>query len=154
MAFRIENRIGIAAPAPVVWEVLADLPRWGEWNTMYPEVSGRLAIGETLSAKLVIPGEKPETVKPVILDWVPNEQLVWNLKVGGGLIRTTRWFEIEALTEEGSIVSNGELFQGLAAGLMPGRLRGRIRQGFADLNEALKTRAEGRWAGRSEARVA
>ena len=49
---RIEDRIGIQAPAEVIWEIVHDLSRWHEWNPTYPRAAGRLRIGEVLSMTL------------------------------------------------------------------------------------------------------
>ena len=146
MAFRIENRIGVAAPAPVVWELVSDLEGWSRWNPLYPEVKGRLGFGERLTATLKLPEQPPETIRPTVLDIQTDSLLHWSLKLAGGLVTTTRYFEIEALTETGCIFSNGELFKGLLARYTPARLRRRIRQGFGELGEAMKREAEARFA--------
>ena len=31
---KIEHRIGIQAPADVIWEILADIPGWEAWNPL------------------------------------------------------------------------------------------------------------------------
>lgn len=144
MSFRLEHRIGVAAPASALWEVLADLPGWSGWNPLYPQATGELRIGAPLRLTLAVPGEKPEPVQATVVDWVPNTQLVWASKFGGGLVRSTRYFEIEPLTEAGCIFSNGELFEGLGARFLPRRLRGRMRAGCAALGEALKAQVEAR----------
>ena len=142
MSFRLEHRIGIAAPASAVWEVLADLDGWSHWNTLYPRVEGRLSIGAPLRLDVRIPGEPPATQAVSVIDWVPNAQLVWSAKYGGGLVASARYLELEALTETGCVFSNGEIYRGLAARFVPRRLRARTRQGFAELGEALKRRVE------------
>ena len=83
MRFQIEQRIGVRAPASEVWRHLGDLDAWPQWNPMYPQVSGRLQIGATLSLEEVVPGEKPERITPSIVDWVPESQLVWTRKALG-----------------------------------------------------------------------
>ena len=35
MAFRLENRIGVAAPASVIWDLVSDLEGWDRWNPLY-----------------------------------------------------------------------------------------------------------------------
>jgi hypothetical protein len=46
MAIKIEHRIGIAAPAEVIWEILADVPGWEAWNPLYTKASGVIRIGD------------------------------------------------------------------------------------------------------------
>ena len=142
MSFRLEHRIGIAAPVAAVWHVLADLDGWAAWNPLNPKATGKLSIGAPLQLELRVPGEPPATQAVSVIDWVPNAQLVWAAKYGGGLVTSARYLELEALTEAGCVFSNGELFNGLGARFIPRRLRARTRQGFADLGKALKRRVE------------
>lgn len=144
MSFRLEHRIGIAAPAPVVWEVLADLEGWSGWNPLYPKAEGRLSIGAPLSVELHVQGEAPVQQRVSVIDWVPNEQIVWAARYGGGFVRSTRYMELEALNDAGCVFSNGEIFNGLGARFTPKSLRARTRQGFAAMAEALKAQAEAR----------
>ena len=146
MAFRLEHRIGVAAPAPVIWDLIVDLPGWSRWNPLYPEAKGVLGFGETLTLELALPGRPRETIRPVVADWSPGNLLHWNLKRLGGMLRTTRYIEIETLTETGCIFSNGEIFEGLASRYLPGALRRSVRQGFGELGEAVKREAEARFA--------
>ena len=151
MAFRLENRIGVAAPAPVIWELVADLDDWTRWNPLYRDAKGRFGYGEAISLTMTLPGRKPETIAPVVSDWTPNSLVHWNLKLGGGLVQTTRYLEIEVLTETGCIFSNGEIFHGLLSRYIPSKLRRSVRQGFTELGEAVKREAEARWSARQAA---
>ena len=139
---RIEHRVGVAAPASAVWSVVSDLGRWAEWNPVYPEASGKLSIGSPLKFKLVLPDRDPMMLDATLVDWVPNEQLVWKIKLMGGLLRLTRYVEIEALNENACILSNGELQEGLGARFVPARLRRAVRDAMQAMNEAAKARAE------------
>ena len=142
---RVEHRIGVQAPAEVIWAEIADLEAWHEWNPLYPQASGKIRIGGTLDLTLALEGQPPQAIKPVVLDWAPNEQLLWRLKLLGGTIRTTRYIEIEALGPENCIVSNGEFFGGLMGGSLVKRVGRSVRQGFEAMNDALKARAEAKW---------
>lgn len=142
MDVKIEHRIGVRAPAHVIWDAISDLGAWKDWNPLYPRANGVLRIGAQLDLDLAIPGQKRRTIRPVILDWVPNDQIHWRLSILGGLIQSTRYIEIEALTETGCIFSNGELFRGRIAPLALRRMAKDIRRGFAAMGEAVKARAE------------
>jgi hypothetical protein len=145
---RIEHRIGIQAPADVIWEAIADLPAWSEWNPLYPRAAGEIRIGATLSMTLALPGQKPQEIQPVVMEWVPNEQLHWRLSLMGGLIKTIRFIEIEKLADESCIISNGEIFGGFIGPRAAKRLGQSIYRGFREMDEALKARAEALWQAR------
>ena len=142
MSFKIEHRVGVQAPPEVLWELISDLPGWAEWNPLYPSAAGRLAIGAKLDVTLALPGGKPEPIAPVVVDWVPHMQLVWRLKLLGGLLRTVRYMEIEPLDNgRASVFSHGEMFEGPAAMFMPKALRRQIKVGFIAMSEALQGEA-------------
>lgn len=146
--FRVEDRIGIQAPAEVIWEVVHDLAGWQAWNPTYPRAEGEIRIGNMLDLDLALPGQPTQQIKARVLDWVPNEQLHWELKFMGGLIKTLRYIEIAPLAETGCVVDNGEIFGGLMGPSLGKRMRGPVRRGFLAMNEALKIRAEALWAER------
>lgn len=140
--FGIEHRIGVQAPAEVIWDILYDLARWKDWNPLYPRAAGDIRIGQTLSMTLTIPGQQPREIAPVVLEWVPNEQLHWKLSLMGGLVKTVRYIEIEQLAEASCIVSNGEIFGGWMGPSLAKQMGRSIHRGFREMNEALKDRAE------------
>lgn len=146
--FRIEDRIGVQAPADVIWDVVQHLPGWAEWNPVYPRAEGEIRIGNVLSFDLALPGQGTQAIKATVLDWVPGEQLHWQLRMMGGLIKTLRYIEITPLSDQGCVVDNGEIFGGLMGPSLGKRMRGPIRRGFQAMNEALKERAEAEWAKR------
>jgi hypothetical protein len=113
---------------------------------MYTKASGDIRIGSTLEMTLEVPGQPAQQIRPVVLEWVPNEQLHWRLSLMGGLVKTTRYIEIEQLAEASCIVSNGEFFAGIMGPTAVRRMGGSVRRGFTAMNEALKARAEARWA--------
>jgi hypothetical protein len=143
--FRVEDRIGVQAPPEVIWEIVYDIARWHEWNPTYTKADGQVRIGETLSLTLQLPGQNPQQIRPKVLEWVPNEQLHWQLTLLGGLIKTVRYIEIEALAEASCVVDNGEIFGGLMGPSLGKRMGRNVQRGFKAMNEALKARAEAEW---------
>jgi hypothetical protein len=143
--FRIEHRVGVQAPADVIWEVISDLPSWAAWNPLYPKAAGDIHIGSVLELTLALPGQAPQEIRPTVLEWVPNEQLHWRLTMLGGLVRTIRYLEIETMAAESCIVSNGEILGGLIGPRVGKRMGRNIHRAFVEMNEALKARAEALW---------
>ena len=146
---RVEHRVGIQAPAEVIWEVLSDLKSWEQWCVLYPKASGDIRIGSVLDITLALPGQAVQQIRPTVLEWVPNEQLHWKLTLLGGLVRNLRYFEIETLANASCIVANGEIIAGLMGPSLGKRLARPIYRAFVDMNDALKIRAEGLWNARN-----
>lgn len=145
---RIEDRIGIQAPAETIWDLIYNLRGWKTWNPLYPDAAGEIRIGQALDLTLALPGQPPRQIQPVVLEWVPNEQLHWRLSMMGGLVKTVRYLEIEEVAPGSCIVSNGEIIGGLMGPPGARRMGRSIRQGFRAMNEALKRAAEAEWRGR------
>jgi hypothetical protein len=145
MSVKLEHRLGIRAPAHLVWESLADLSTWREWNPLYPQAKGVVGFGERLTLCVAIEGLAPRTIQPTILDWAPDEAIHWKLSTMGGLVTSIRYLEIDKMHDEGCIFSNGELFDGLLGPTVAKRIKWKLRAGFAALGEALRDRAEARW---------
>ncbi len=110
---------------------------------MYPKASGILRIGAKLSLTEAVPGQPHDDIAPEVVDWVPDSQILWRSKTLGGLVRRLRYLEIEKLTDDGCIFSNGEVYEGLGVRFMPKDLRRGLRRGFTELGEALKAKMEG-----------
>jgi hypothetical protein len=147
MAVKIEHRLGIAAPAPVVWRVVSDLARWADWNPFYSKAEGRLAFGErlTLTEAPKYAGGNARVIRPTIVDWTPDAQIIWRLSQLGGLVRRTRYIEVEALSDLGVIFSNGEIWEGRLGKLAVRGRRRDLREGFEAMNEAVKVQALKAW---------
>lgn len=144
---KIESRVGVRAPAHVVWDAISEIGDWPSWNPLYPRAEGALRIGEKLKLTLALPGEPERDFTPPIIDWVPNEQILWSDVIARGWIKTLRYIEIEALSDESSIFSNGEQFQGLIANAYMNKARRRLYRGaFTAMCEVVRERAEARWA--------
>jgi hypothetical protein len=145
MRYKLEHRLGIKAPAHVVWEIVSDLSTWHEWNPLYTQAKGVVGFGELLTLTLALPGQKPRVIRPRVLDWAPDEAIHWKLSMLMGLVDTTRYLEIEKMSDTGCIFSNGEIFDGPLGPMVAKRMKRAIREGFAAMGEALRDRAEARW---------
>ena len=151
MAVKLEHRIGIQAPAEVIWESLVDVNNWESWNPLYPRAEGIVRIGNTLNLTVNIPGQEPRHIQPRILDWAPEDHIHWRLSLMGGWIKTIRYLEIEILSETGCIFSNGEIFEGMLGPTVAKRYRRQLRAARASMGEALQLRAEAAWRERQAA---
>ncbi len=144
MSFRIEHRIGVAAPASEVWDLVYDLEGWKDWSGLYTEARGKIAIGATLNFAFTSGDRAPMRAVATVYDWVPEAQLAWSARLAGGL-RTLRYVEIERLGDKNCILSNGDYYSGVGSLFMSRGLRRDIRAAFRHMNENAKRIAEARW---------
>ena len=143
MTVRVEHRIGIAAPASVIWDLISNVEGWPGWNPIYAQAKGRIVIGETLHLTESLPGRPVKAIQPVIVDWEPNSQILW--RAGGFMSRCVRYIEIDALSETGCIFANGAFFHGLLGEQEAKAHRGPIYRGYESLGEAVKRLSEQAW---------
>jgi len=50
----IDAWIDIEATPELIWDVLLDFPKWGQWNTFIPRVEGKLEKGQTMEIQVII----------------------------------------------------------------------------------------------------
>jgi hypothetical protein len=149
MIFKVEHRVGVPTNSKVIWDVLSDLGRWPEWNTVYPEVEGLLRIQQRLRVKEALHGQPHRVITPIVGDWVPNAQIIWIHSETFGLVRRIRYIEIEPLNEEDTncILSNGEIYQGPLGKLIGKRRRRWLKKSFEQLNADIVARVQAVAAG-------
>jgi hypothetical protein len=145
MAYRVQSRVGVAAPASAVWAAISDLETWGDWNPMFPKAEGRLSIGALIELTRALDG-RTERQEVRIVDWVPNAQIVWSRSIAP-FARSLGYLEIEALSERGCILAAGEIYEGRLGDFIGRRLRRPLREALLALCEGAKARAETNWDG-------
>ena len=153
MVFKVEHRVGVPASSKAIWDVLSDLGRWSEWNTLYPEIKGLLRIQQRLAIGEAFPGQPDRVIRPMVVDWVPNEQILWSLSEMGGLVKRIRYIEIEHLNDndQNCILSNGEVYDGWLGPTVGKSRRKWLKKGFEQLNADIVARVEAVAAGKAVA---
>jgi hypothetical protein len=149
----VEHRIGVQAPAEVVWEVVSDFEGWAQWNPLYRKAEGVMKVGSTLVLEQHLPGQPPTVIQPIVQDWVPYEQLHWRSSRLGGFVTAIRYLEIESMGPANATFSNGELFMGLLLRFVGRDERRRLKAAFTQMGEAVRDRAEAIWSERSTSTI-
>jgi hypothetical protein len=138
----VEHRIEIAAPAVMVWRVLADLDHWRYWNPLYIEASGRPLVGQPFVMTIALEGMKPQKARAKIVTVEPEAKFEYAISSLGGLVKAFRYVEIESLDPGSCAVRNGEIMTGLLGGLIARVVGEKVRSGLEGMNEALKAKVE------------
>jgi len=138
---RIETAIDIAARPAAVWGVLIDFAAYPDWNPFIRRLQGEASVGARLEVTVQPPGGRAMTFKPTVLAAEPNRELRWLGRVlVPGLFDGEHVFRLEP-TPSGCRFHHSETFDGLLVSLFAGTLA-KTEQGFAEMNEALKSRVE------------
>jgi hypothetical protein len=139
----IATAVEIDAPPDRVWEVLADLPAYAEWNPFIVEAEGRLAVGATLSLRMALPGREPMTIEPRLLAVEPERELRWKGRILiPGLFDGEHAFVLTPLEGGRTRVDHSERFAGLLLPIAKRMIYAATVQSFHALDAALAKRAE------------
>ncbi len=136
----IHTETEIDAPRDAVWAVLTDFAGYPEWNPLITNAEGTLAVGEILTLRM-LPGGKPQTFTPEVLDVRENAELRWR-----GALRWSWLFSAEhrfalSVAGEGTRLVQSEVFRGMLVPLVRMTID-QAERDFRTLNAALKERVE------------
>lgn len=134
--------IEIDAPPEIVWRVLTDFDAYPDWNPIEIEMKGRPVAGTTLEHTSQLPGNKPMTFRPTIVEASPNRTLAWDGRLYmPGLFDVRHRFALEPLAGGRTRLRQSEVFRGVLIPFVGGTLR-KTEQAFGIANRAIKERAE------------
>src|SRR5580658_9903290 len=104
--------IQIHAPPEAVWAVLTDLSRYPEWNPLFREASGEVAVGKRIKLRSAHPANgRMMTVKPKIVAAEPGAELRWTSSLPG-IISGEHSFTLSPV-DGGTRLVQSESFRGL-----------------------------------------
>ena len=127
-----------------VWAVLTDFAGYADWNPGFEEAEGRAQVGETLHLTFAKEGGRGMRMHPKVLVAEPGRELRWLGRLWmPGIFDGEHRFEIQELAPGRVRFVQSERFSGVLVGLFRSTLD-KTRLGFAEMNGALKLRAEGR----------
>lgn len=141
----IDASIVIKAKPDRVWAILSDFAQYAAWNPFIVRASGAATQGSRISVVIRPPGQKGMSFRPKLLLVEPDHCLIWRGSVGlRGVFDGTHMFKIEPLDDMCVRFSQSETFTGfLRPFVLSKAFEEAAVQGFQQMNEALKRRAEG-----------
>lgn len=136
----IRTAVEIEAPPNEVYEVLADLERYPEWNPYHRKIEGDFDEGAAMKIYVTRPDGKEVKVPPHMMRIVKNKEMTWG---GGikGIFYGVHSFTITPQSNGNTLLQQDEDFSGFAvrfADLPPDV----IAAGYHQMNMALKKRVE------------
>ncbi len=136
----IRTAIEIDAPRDEVYEVLAHIESYPEWNPYHRKIEGELKEGADLIVYVTRPDGVEVEVPPHVIRIVEDKEITWG---GGikGIFYGEHRFLLESTETGTTVLRHDEDFSGFAVGfadLPPGV----IADGYHQMNMALKKKLE------------
>ncbi|MBL4623971.1 MAG: SRPBCC domain-containing protein [Flavobacteriales bacterium] len=139
----LETTITINASADRVWSVLMNFDDYPNWNPFIQQIKGDPQVGNTIEGTLKIEGKSPMVFKPEVLINDTEQEFRWlgHLFVKG-LFDGEHYFKIRKTGPNETEFIQGEKFSGLLSGTLIKMIGEQTKQGFEQMNEALKQQTE------------
>jgi hypothetical protein len=139
----VRSEIEINSYPESVWRILIDFAAYDQWNPFINKVIGPPTEGSKVDIYIETPSGKNRKYSPRITKVEEGRELRWFGKSSlPGFLNAEHIFTIEELQPERVRFIQRELFDGLLTRVFGKGVDTDIRQGFEDMNDALKKRAE------------
>ncbi|MGP8025046.1 MAG: SRPBCC family protein [Methanobacterium sp.] len=138
----VYSEIQIKASASVVWGILTDFEKFGEWNPFITEISGKLKEGSELRVFMEPPNSKGMEFKPTLKKVETEKKIQWLGKVWIPKLfdGEHRWI-INQIDDNTVLFIQKERFTGIFVPFFSKLLKN-TKSGFEMMNQNLKQRAE------------
>lgn len=145
MSKEIKTSIQIHATPEKVWSVLTGFDQYPRWNPFIKSISGKVEVGNKITARLEPPGGQGMTFKPTVLAYEANKEFRWlGHLLFPGLFDGEHKFELIDNQNGTTTFIQSEKFNGILVPLFRKMLDINTVNGFNLMNQSLKERAEGR----------
>lgn len=139
----VRSEIEINSYPESVWRILIDFAAYDQWNPFINKIIGAPTEGSKIDLYIETPSGKNRKYSPRITRIEEGRELRWFGKSSlPGFLNAEHIFIIEELQPERVRFIQRELFDGLLTRVFGKSVDTDIRQGFQDMNDALKKRAE------------
>ena len=136
----------IDAPIKLVWDVLADVARYGEWNPFTQCEGADLKVGSPIHLDVTLGLYRRKQTEWISAVEPPN-LLSWSMRIGAPfLLDSLREQRLTALRGTRCAYCSTDALNGLLTPLVMVSFASIVRRGFNDVGAALKRRAEARYA--------
>ncbi len=144
MGVYIDTEATVAAGRARVWQIIADVSRYPEWNPYIVELHGSLAPGAAIDFRFAVFAGLTLPASARVLAANPEAELRWaGHLVAEWLFRAEHFHLIEPLAEGTVRFRHGEIFSGLLASVLSPLIRLWAPGRYRAVNLALRHRAEG-----------
>lgn len=143
MAIEIKTEIVINASTKRIWEILTDFENYPNWNPFIKSITGKVKVGNKITARIEPPEASGMTFKPTVLAYEHEKELRWiGTLLFKGLFDGEHQFKLIANTNGTTTFKQSEKFKGILVPLFKKQLNNNTKRGFEAMNLKLKQLAE------------
>lgn len=136
----VRTEIEINADPEKVWKILTDFEKYHHWNPFIKRIIGQAKEGNKIEIHIETPGGKNRKYGPEVTKVEHEHELRWLGK--SLLLNGEHIFTIERLQAGRVKFVHREVFDGLLTSIFGKSLDTDVKQGFEEMNRALKENAE------------
>jgi hypothetical protein len=141
----VQSQIDINSYPETVWKILIDFDSYDQWNPFINKIVGQPKEGSKIDIYIETSSGKNRKYSPTITKVEEGRELRWSGRSSlPGFLGGEHIFTIEELQPERVRFTQIEVFDGLLTKLFGKSLDIDVKQGFENMNNALKKRAEHR----------
>lgn len=142
MAFSIDHSLEVNAPPETVWEVITDLPRYGEWNPFVRACRSTLKPGDPLQMEVRL-GNTTRQEEEVIREYDEGRGFAYSMRPPPlGALASFRSHRIEPLGEGKSRYYSHFELKGWLSPVVKAFVGAKLQTGFTGMSQGIKQRAE------------
>jgi hypothetical protein len=143
MARQLQAEVEVRASPERVWDVLTDFAAYHLWNPFIVKAAGQAVPGSRLELHMRLPGRRTTIIRPGVLEAEPARRLRWlGRLLLPGLFDGEHSFTIRPAGPGRVRVRQHEQFRGLLVPLLLAFIAKPTLEGFHQMNQALRARAE------------
>ncbi len=138
--------VEINAPIDVVWAVLTDVSRYGEWNPFTTEVRTDFKMGSPVDMQVAM-GRRMLKITEYLCAFEEPRLIAWQKSLGPRWwLHALREQHLEPLSETSCSYYNSDRLTGVLAPVVAATSGGYMRRGFEGVATGLKAQAEAIYA--------
>lgn len=144
--FVIERQLEVEAPAAVVWQVLTDLPRYGEWNPFVPECRSSLQPGERIEMQVRL-GQRLSRQVEWMTAFEEGRGFAYRMRpLPLSALASRREHLIETVDEGRCRYRSHFELRGWLMPIVRALMQSHLDKGFSAMTQGLKRRSESLWS--------
>ncbi len=143
MAILIDKIVEVDAPRDLVWDVITDFHRYGEWNPFVVACDSTLKIGDPIEMRVHVFKAFAQPQREIIFEHEPGKRFCYGVAgVPFGAMRSNRCHEVRGLDSGRSEYRSHFALSGWLSPVVSILLGSRLRRGFDAMTESIRTRSE------------